>query len=136
MILQKEQKKKKTKTICCKRFYTSINILQNFQSIVTVRLQALYNEHWKTRKPNQYKDTTYIVILRYGFSSSDKNNPKIWLKPICRFCELFSYYSSLLELQNSGYWYWFLLGNLRQIWVSMKYPILLSSLKLNIWSCE
>lgn len=38
-------KKKKTKTICCKRFYTSISILQNFQSIVTVRLQALYNEH-------------------------------------------------------------------------------------------
>lgn len=49
------------KPVCCKRFHNSINILQNFQSILTVRCQAVMSSEIHTSQINTNTQLTEFI---------------------------------------------------------------------------
>lgn len=73
------------KTACCKRFHNSINILQNFQSILTVRCQAIMSTTIHTSQINtntQLTEFIYHTAVCFLKRRNKNKNLKIQLKSI------------------------------------------------------
>lgn len=108
------------KPACCKRFCNSINTLQTFQNILTVRCQAIMSTTIHTSQINtntQLTEFIYQTAVCFLKRRNKNKNLKSQLKSIEILFFFFSQIWFGLALRIPG-----MNIDERQVWVSMKHP--------------
>lgn len=106
------------KPACCKRFHNSINILQNFQSILTVRCQAIMSTTIHTSQINtntQLTEIIYHTAVCFLKRRNKTKNLKIQLKSIGILFFFQIWFGLVSRIRGMNI-------DERQVWVSMKHP--------------
>lgn len=94
------------KTVCCKRFHNSINILQNFQSILTVRHQAIMSTTIYTSQINTNTQVPELIYHTAVWFLKCKNRKKKEFKIQIKSIRMV-FFPNLVwfRFKNSGYEY-------------------------------